>query len=81
MASTITNTLINEAILSNSAKALLTSLNSGTASTLSIQASQLSHPEQAICRDLLAGTATRVGINNRNVDLAFKSVALAIANV
>lgn len=82
MASTISNTAINEAILSNEQKKVLMLVNAGTAAALDVSASNLSVDEKAICQQLVAGTATRQSIAARpGVDLAFKAVAYAIANV
>lgn len=81
MASTITDAAINEAILSNSEKLILTKINDGTAVALDVTASIVDHGERAILIDLINGVATRVGINSRKASLPFKAVALAIANV
>lgn len=77
----ITDLAIQGAAIPQPVRNLLVKLNDATAAALDINAAQISLSEKAVCRVLLAGTATRVGIEAHAVSLPFKAIALAIANV
>lgn len=77
----ITDQAIQGAALDQNVRNLLQKINDGTAAAIDINAANIGHQEKAICRELLASSATRVSIESRAVSLPFKSIALSIANV
>jgi hypothetical protein len=72
---------IQFAALDQNARTLLTKINGGAATALDINASLLSLAEKDVARELLAGSATRVGIESRALSLPFKAIALSMAGV
>jgi hypothetical protein len=77
----ITTQAIQGAALAQNARNLLQKINDGAATAIDINASLLNLDEKAVARELLATTATRVGIEARELPLPFKAIALSIANV
>jgi hypothetical protein len=77
----ITDQAIQGAALDQNVRNLLQKINDGAATAIDINATNMGLAEKAICRELLASTATRVSIESRAVSLPFKTIALSIANV